>query len=720
MKNINILWKFLVMVLIFLGGNGLLFAANHQPIINEHLAAEEMQKLLAEDGALEDHFGGSVAIDNNIAIIGSADTDDNGTQSGSAYIFERQGDGSWTNTKKLIASDAATYDLFGYSVAIDGNTVVIGAWADDDNGAQSGSVYIFERQESDSWIETSKLTASDIGGDDRFGYSVAIDNNRVIVGAIYNDTNGTNSGTVYVFEHQGNGSWSQTAKLTSSDATDKDVFGDPLAIEEDTIIVGAYNKDNSLGAAYIFEYQENSTWKETAKLLASDSIPGDRFGNAVAISRTTAIIGALRNDDNGTDSGSAYIFDRQDDGNWTQTEKLTASDADAEDEFANAVSLDGNRAIIGSMEDDDYGSVSGSAYIYERQSDGSWRETMKLNAADAVSGDSFANSISLDNGTIIVGVMHNDDNGRDSGSAYIFDLYHDVSVPENTTLVVEINATDLDGDILSYSISGGNDAAHFTIDAVIGVLSFDPAPDFGTPLDVNADNTYRVDINVTDEYNATSSMMLRVTVTDVYEDQDGDGLESDDEKNIYGTDPNNPDSDGDGLSDGEEINIYGTDPNDPDSDGDGLSDGKEVYGTHTDPNESDSDGNGTDDGDEDPDGDGLSNSDDPYPQDGPTGDWDGDGILNPDDPDDSDGFADGDERAYYGQGAGDRIPGKRVQDTQPYLDDNCDHSNPCIQGTQTPDLDPGEPSDPVIYDPRPDCDPTTEYWVQGTNTCQER
>jgi hypothetical protein len=223
----------------------------------------ETKKLLASDGAADDEFGRSVSISGDTAIVGAYYDDDNGYNSGSAYIFYRDQGGvdNWGKVKKLTASDGAAWDRFGWSVSVSigGDTAIVGAWVDDDNGIESGSAYIFSRNYGgvDNWGQVKKLLAGDGSAYDRFGYSISVSGYTAIVGAYGDDDNGASSGSAYIFyRNQG----------------------------------GANN------------------WGEVKKLLAGDGAAGDWFGRSVSISGYTAIVGAPYDDDNGNSSGSAYVF----------------------------------------------------------------------------------------------------------------------------------------------------------------------------------------------------------------------------------------------------------------------------------------------------------------------------------------------------------------------------------------------------------------------------
>ena len=304
---------------------------------------DQFAKLTASDGAVSDEFGRSVAISGTTAIVGAYLDDDNGSSSGSAYLYDTA---SSQQIAKLTASDGEASDLFGLSVAISGATAIVGASQDDDNGANSGSAYLFDTA---SGRQIAKLTASDGAAGDRFGRSVAISGTTAIVGAYLDDDNGSGSGSAYLFDIT---TGRQIAKLTASDGAAFDVFGHSVAISGTTAIVGAFQDDDngsSSGSAYLFDI---TTGQQIAKLTAPDGAANDNFGLFVAISGTTAIVGARGDDDNGGTSGSAYLFDTT---TGQQIAKLTASDGAAGDQFGFSVAISGTTAIVGAFEDNDNG-----------------------------------------------------------------------------------------------------------------------------------------------------------------------------------------------------------------------------------------------------------------------------------------------------------------------------------------------------------------------------
>ncbi|MBS3741971.1 MAG: FG-GAP repeat protein, partial [Candidatus Cloacimonetes bacterium] len=371
-------------------------------------------KITASDGDPTDFFGCSVSIDGDYAIIGSASDNVTGLNSGSAYIFHRNGT-TWTEQQKLTASDSDGNDNFGYSVSIDGDYAIIGARYDEENGEDAGSAYIFHRTGS-TWTEQQKLTAADGGVDDHFGISVCIDSDYAIIGAREMPEPSTTSGSAYIFHRSGT-TWTEQQKLTASDGGDGELFGVSVYIDGEYAIIGAQQDDDNgsaSGSAYIF-HRSGTTWTEQQKLTAADGASGDKFGTSVCIDGEYAIIGAELDDDNGTDTGSAYIFDRSGT-TWTEQQKLTAADGGVDDYFGTSVYINDDFVYIGA---EGSGSDTGSTHIYHR-SGTTWSEQQKLTAADGAGGDHFGNSVCFGDKYAIIGAQRDDDNGSASGSAYLY------------------------------------------------------------------------------------------------------------------------------------------------------------------------------------------------------------------------------------------------------------------------------------------------------------
>ena len=387
--------------------------------VNNAAAAE--QRLLASGGAASDDFGTSVAVDGDTAVVG-APNDDQGR--GSVFVFARFGN-TWTQTAKLTATDRALGDALGSSVAIDGDTIVAGARLDDiELKSDQGSVYTFTRTGGNR-TETAKLTATDGVVGDNLGVSVAIDGDRIVAGATTPDVGTTPSpGAAYTFTSTGVNPRTQAAKLTASDGAADDRFGISVAIDGDTIVVGANSDDvpanADQGSAYTFPRAGGA---QTAKLTASDGAEADNLGFSVAIDGTTIVAGApSENPGTSGDQGAAYTFTRTG-GDRSHAAKLTRSDAAEGDRLGYSVAVDGGTIVAGALQDD-FGTPlitnAGSAYTFTN-SGGAFAEAATLRASDAAASDEFGSSVAVDGETIVAGSPRDDIGINTSqGSATIF------------------------------------------------------------------------------------------------------------------------------------------------------------------------------------------------------------------------------------------------------------------------------------------------------------
>ncbi len=316
-------------------------------------------KFYASDGADYDQYGHCVDIDSWRVIFGAPMDDDMGDASGSAYTYEFNG-GFWEVMGKLTASDGAAGDSFGNDVAVSGDWAVVGARGDDDLGDTSGSVYVYHWNGT-SWDEDQKLNSSDEESYDAFGCSVALDDfhQRIVVGAL---GDAIDTGAAYIFEYNGT-DWVETQKITASDGASQDKFGWGVDLDNNRVIIGAFDDSNSngsqAGAAYIFDYN-GSSWTETQKLLASDGEGTDWFGIDVSLQDDRCIVGAYYDDTGTGRTGSVYVFEWNG-STWVQKEKIVASDAAVDDRFGYSVGLHDHKAIVGA-----YGknSSTGAAYVY--------------------------------------------------------------------------------------------------------------------------------------------------------------------------------------------------------------------------------------------------------------------------------------------------------------------------------------------------------------------
>ena len=387
------------------------------PIWSLHAApipAPQQQELAASAGATGDYFGSSVAVSGETAIIGAPHGGSlggvNGAGPGAAYVFVRNGSGSWAQVQELTASDGLPLDGFGAAVAMSGTTAMIAGHGK--NGL--GAVYVFERNGSGTWTQVQELTASDGVAGDYFGRSVSVSGNTAVIGDPFKNSY---QGAVYVFVRDLSGTWSQQQELTAADGVGGssdtgDVFGWSVSVSGSTAVVGAWQKDNHQGAAYVFVGESSGTWIQQQKLTAADGTWGDSFGTSVSISAATAVIGAPGGN---LGEGVAYVFVRHGT-SWTELPvDLDQSDIAAGDSFGGSVSVSGNTAVLSAP---GKGNDKGSAYIFASASGSEeWSQMQELTASDGASGDYFGNSVSVDGATVLIGAPTKN---TFQGGAYVF------------------------------------------------------------------------------------------------------------------------------------------------------------------------------------------------------------------------------------------------------------------------------------------------------------
>ncbi|MCK5680222.1 hypothetical protein KAI46_05355, partial [bacterium] len=374
-----------------------------------------------------DRFGSAVALSQQYAVIGAPTNKFSGDNSGSVYIFARDGD-LIQFISHISASDGFKGDQFGTAVAISDDLILIGAPGASDHGGNSGAAYIFQKS-GDDWVEVNKLVPEASQSGDFFGSAVALDGSLALVGAPTERPFGTSPPGFAVLFQKSGANWSELARLSASDGSDKDQFGAAVALDDDRALIGAPHSNsgdlNNSGAAYIFQ-PESGIWNQKAKLVSSAPITWDCFGSAVALVGNTALIGtpAIGTLSTGTLFGYATIFINED-GSWIKETRLTPDDGERNDRFGTAVALEGNLALIGSPGDDNYGESSGSVYAFKKSS-GSWSQADKYEAftgenGDVLSeaGDQFGFAVALSNDYGLIGIPGAGTFGEDSGfSAY--------------------------------------------------------------------------------------------------------------------------------------------------------------------------------------------------------------------------------------------------------------------------------------------------------------
>ena len=374
-------------------------------------------KLTASDPVRYDRFGFSVGISGGTAIVGAPFVSNSSSNTGKAYLFNVSKTGN--QRFKLTASDGWPGDDFGYSVAIgDYYTAIVGAPGDD---SSRGSAYLFDVISGD---QIFKLTANDGAANDQFGFSVAISGGMAIVGAWRDDDVADQSGSAYLFDVDPVSPTfgEQLFKLTASDAAQSNHFGYSVGISRGTAIVGARDDNRGgfdIGSAYLFDVDPLSQvfGVQLSKLTSSDGANGDQFGSSVAISGDTAIVGAhYDNNDGGSYSGSAYLFDVS---SGSQRFKLTASDPAKYDHFGYSVGISGDKAIVGADEGSFNPGKPGKAYLFDVSTG---NELLKLTASDGAPYDRFGRSVGISGNVAIAGARDHTDGAGKSGAAYLYGL----------------------------------------------------------------------------------------------------------------------------------------------------------------------------------------------------------------------------------------------------------------------------------------------------------
>ena len=402
--------------------------------VGQEASLTEVLELTASDGQAGDFFGCCLVIDGDTAVVLAGHDHPGAPGFGAAYVFERNqgGPGAWGEVVEVNPSDAVDGDQWGVGMAVFGDTLVVGARFDDDAGVNSGSAFVYERDAggADQWGEVAILRAADTAADDEFGAKVALSDTTLVVTAIGDNDNGDDSGSAYVFEREELDPhvWLETAKLTPFDGHHHDAFGWSASMSGDTLVVGTIHVDGTTGAAYVFERNAPGPgeWGQVAKLQPSELSPGDFFG-IVAIDGDIIAVGSNLYDGPAQDSGSVWIFRRDagGPGRWGEVAQLTASDAASGDElFLPAV--DGDWIVIGAP---GVASDTGAIYLFRRDPSGSdvWEEMTKATASNGASGDWFG-AVSMDGDTVLAGAVLADSPEIDSGSAYVFQVLRDDSL----------------------------------------------------------------------------------------------------------------------------------------------------------------------------------------------------------------------------------------------------------------------------------------------------
>jgi hypothetical protein len=370
-------------------------------------------------------FGSAVALDGKTALVGAWGAEiDGASDRGAAYVFVRQGD-KWVEQAQLLAFDGNGGDRFGWSVALDGDTAVVGATAVEIEGQNAqGAVYVFQRSGT-AWQSAAKLIASDGDANDLLGWSVAIHGETIVAGAINEEgafEGCQGSGAAYVFSRQGN-LWTEEAKLFDPDGQCSDLFGNAVALQGDTVLIGADSAsiggDPNRGAAYVYRWIA-SEWTFEQKLLASDGLDPDQFGYSVALDRDVALIGARQKAISGSIAqGAAYVF-RREGASWTEEQRLTASDGHEHSFFGWSAALVGHLALVGGRLDFPPDELQRGVVWEYRRDEGAWEEVQRFTAPVGEGLDGFGEAMALTHERSVIASRTNDVVEPRGGTAWIF------------------------------------------------------------------------------------------------------------------------------------------------------------------------------------------------------------------------------------------------------------------------------------------------------------
>jgi len=447
-------------------------------ILRNALDLAQSNYVKASNTDFDDRFAESLALNVDTLVVTSRledsvatgingdQVDNSASNAGAAYVFTRGAGGDWIQQAYLKASNAESNDFFGSSAAVNGETLAIGAvWErssatgvngdqNDNSVLDAGAAYVFSRDINGVWSQTAYIKASNTGQLDLFGSALALDGDTLAVGAFgewsaatgvngdQSDNSAELAGATYVYTRDGAGTWSQQAYLKASDTDSNDQFGSALALDGDTLVVGAPESflctgcdatAETGGKIYVFVRDAVDTWTQQAVLQPANVERFHRFGSAIAIEGDTLVVGAPEGGMN--NSGAVYVYTRDGSGSWSEQAQLSAHNTDQFDKFGSDVDLRNGMLLVGaSGEDNQVGlSGSGAAYLFARDASQQWEQRMYLRADNREEGDAFGSTVAIGDGFFVIGAMFEgsgatgingdqaDNSARDSGAAYVFE-----------------------------------------------------------------------------------------------------------------------------------------------------------------------------------------------------------------------------------------------------------------------------------------------------------
>ena len=472
-------------------------------------------KIVAFDGAVDDRFGKAVSLSTNWFAIGANRDDDNGSNSGSVYVYKYENN-AILSEQKLVAFDGSDNDYFGKSLSLHDNWLVVSSLYDNVNGEKSGSVYVFNLLD-DTWYFHSKLVPPDGQPFDRFGYAVDIYGSIIAVSAVYDDDVGQDAGSVYTYRLE-NDIWNYESKLFSSYASDGDFFGICVSCEENIIAISAIYDDN-IGSVTLFKY--DGLWSETQRIIPQDAQEYDLFGNSIDLNNSFLIVGSFHDDSIYNNSGSVYVYKTENDNLYNQLIKISPFDESLNDNFGQSVAIYDNYISVGSINDDN-GVNSGSVYIYNLYEDIILNE-FKYTPEDISDFDEFSGSVSLFENNLLVGAQFDDDLGASSGSAYLFTYkgcseqnacnYDETFISDNSICVYTENNFDCNGEcselVDECGVCGGMGVSgDINYDNVINIVDVVLIIEYILQSNIHDVNHCSLDISLNGIVNVTDVIML--------------------------------------------------------------------------------------------------------------------------------------------------------------------------------------------------------------------
>jgi hypothetical protein len=366
-------------------------------------------------------FGSGVGIGNDAAIVGSFGDDDGMMNGGSAYVL-RLMDGTWSIVQKITPEDTVWGDSFAERLEVEGDRAIFSAWSNDDLGFDAGKAYIY-KDDGATWAHDATLYASDAVGGTRFGYSVAISDDLAVVGAPSDfNMQGAPEGAAYIFREIGPGRWVEVAKVHGSDSKAFSLVGLAVAVDGNTVVVGAPGENDNTGVAYVYREAAPGRWSEIAKLEAADGEPGEGFAAALAVRGDTIFAGVYADLQDGVWIGSVRVFRELRADEWTEVDTLLAPMPVAGMAFGWSLDVSNDLLAVGATSDGDDVAGTGGAHVFRETAPGVWSHQTKLTARDGEFADMLGHDVAVSDGWVWAGAPGDDDFALSSGAAYAFEL----------------------------------------------------------------------------------------------------------------------------------------------------------------------------------------------------------------------------------------------------------------------------------------------------------